>query len=227
MTTVAQIISAAYRESNLIALGASPTAAQSTEALPRLQSIVQTALGAEVGYILEDWGVTSATAITSPAGVALTAGQAAAWSVKPQARLQCALTVATTLLLDPQPQDGQRFAAVDAQKTFDTYNLTIDGNGRLIAGGLTKVLSTEGQTAEYIYNAEGGEWLPILGLLTTDEMPFPEGFDDYFIIKLATRLNPRYGRPLSEESQRAMDETRAALRDRYTQFRFRPKETAE
>lgn len=227
MTTVAEIIAAAYRESNLTALGVSPTSAQSTEALPRLQAIIQSALGAEVGYILEDWSVITATNITNPAGVALTTAQATAWRVKPQARLQCALTAATTLYLDPQPQDGQRVAVVDAKLTFDTYNLTLDGNGRLIAGGLTKVLSTEGQTAEYIFNADAGEWLPVLGLTTSDNMPFPEAFDDYFIIKLATRLNPRYGRPLAAESQAVMEGTREALRERYAQFRFRPKESAE
>jgi hypothetical protein len=226
MTLVSDIITDAYRESNLIALNTSPTAPQSAEALTRLQAIIQAALGADAGYILEDWNVTSGTGITNPAGVALTNAQATAWRAKPQARLLCALTAATTIYSDPQPQDGQRLAVVDAKLNFGTYNLTLNGNGRTVEGATTKVFSANGAAEQYIYRADTGNWAPVLSLATNEQMPFPEDFDDYFIIKLAMRINPRYGRPLPAESQARLEEQKAAMIERYGQFRFRPKETS-
>jgi hypothetical protein len=63
MTLVSSIIVQALRETNIIAVGANPTPGEAAEALDRLQSVVLSVLGNEVGYVLEDWNVTNATAI--------------------------------------------------------------------------------------------------------------------------------------------------------------------
>jgi hypothetical protein len=50
-------------------------------------------------------------------------------------------------------------------------------------------------------------------------MPFPDKFDDMFMILLAMRLSPRYGRELSESSVATLKHTRREFIARYLQSR--------
>src|SRR3990172_3356119 len=67
MTLVSSIISSALRETNLIAIGASPTANESAEALTRLQSLVLSVLGNEQGENLSNLPL-GITGIDVPSG---------------------------------------------------------------------------------------------------------------------------------------------------------------
>ena len=221
MSTVLDIITQGLRESNNIGVGQSPSPNETTEALARLQSIVLSALGNEVGYIMEDWNVTASDGVTRPSGVPMTAAAAAAWTVSPQARLICNLTAATTIKMDPLPQDGQRMAIVDAAGNFATYALTLDGNGRKVVGGATKVYNTNDSAQQLLYRSDTANWHTLAPLLTTDDMPFPEEFDDYFITMVAMRMNPRYGKELSESSVARLEQQRKQLSVRYNQTRLR------
>lgn len=221
MTQVSAIITDAFRETNLIALNTSPAPAEMVEGLARLQAVVLSTLGNDVSYNMEDWTLVSATSISNPSNVALTAAQAAAYFVKPQSRLIANLGAATAINLDPMPQDGQRFSALDALNNFATRNLTINGNGRRIDGGTSKVLNTNGARFEAFYRSDLAEWVEITDLQTTDDLPFPEDYDDYFITKLAMRLDPRYGRPLPPEVAARYAEQQQQIIDRYTQSRIR------
>lgn len=218
MTLVSEIITQSLRESNIIAVGANPTPGEASEALARLQSVVLSVLGNEVGFVLEDWNVTNANAILKPSSFAQ---DTAGFTVQPQSRLVCNLSVATALNLDPQPQDGQRVSVVDAGLNFNTRNLTLNGNGRLIEGATTKVLATAGTKPQWVYRSDLANWVVLDPLESTTEMPFPEEFDDYFIIMLALRLNPRFGRPLGEESQARLQQQRDQMILRYNQSRLR------
>jgi hypothetical protein len=217
---VSDIITDAYRESNLIAISASPTSPQATEALRRLETLIFSTFGNEVGYDFEDWTVVSATDIRKPSGVALTAAEAAAWVLNPQGRLQCNLSADTTIKLDPYPTDGQRFKVIDVLGNFATNNLTLDGNGRSISGAATLVLSTDNVRKEFFYRADLGEWVEISDLELTDPMPFPPDFDDFFTTSLAMRLNPRYGREIPEEAMQRYLMQRNQLIIRYDQQQF-------
>lgn len=218
MTIVSTIILQALRETNIIAITANPTPAEANEGLDRLQSVILSVLGNEVGYVLEDWSVGSAISIKKPSGfVQNTTG----FTVPAQARLACKLTVATELDLDPQPQDGQRLAVVDAGNNFATYNLTLDGNGRLIDGATSVVLSTNLTRKQWVYRSDQANWIAVEPLSPDDEMPFPPEFDDYFIIMLAMRLNPRMGVQLTEESKARVAQQRDQLLIRYNQTRMR------
>lgn len=217
---VSDIITDAFRESNLIAISASPTAPQATEALRRLETLIFSTFGNEVGYEFEDWTVTNATTIVKPSGVALTPAEAAAWVVNPQARLQCSLSAPTTLNLDPYPTDGQRAKIIDVAGNFSTNNLTLNGNGRKVAGSSTLVLSTDNEVYELFYRADLGEWIRINDLTLTDQMPFPNDFDDYFTTSLAMRLNPRYGREIPPEAMARYTMQRNQLIIRYDQMQF-------
>lgn len=217
---VADIITDAYRESNLIAISASPTSPQAAEALRRLETLIFSTFGNEVGYDFEDWTVVTASNIRKPSGVALTSPEATAWVINPQARLQCNLTAATTLKLDPYPTDGQRLKVIDVLGNFGTNNLTLDGNGRSISGNSTLVLSTNDVRKEFFYRADLGEWVEINDLELTDAMPFPPDFDDFFTTALAMRLNPRYGRDIPEDAKMRYMSQRNQLIIRYDQQQF-------
>lgn len=220
-TQISDIITDAFRESNLIPLNASPTAPETTEGLNRLQAIIKSVLGNEVGYIMQDWAITSASNITRPSGVALSSAQAAAWYVQPQARLQCDLSTATSIDLDPYPNDGQRFSVVDVGGNFASNNLTLDGNGRKVNSSSNIVFSTNDEVREFMYRADLGDWVEIDNFATDDNLPFPEDFNDYFTTALAMRLNPRYGRPLPPEAAARYDQQRLQIIERYNQSRLR------
>ena len=221
MTLVSDIITQALRECNTIASAATPTTPEQSEALSRLQTIVSAALGSDVGYQLEDWGVTH-TAVTKPSGIPVAL---AGFTVRPNSRLVCNLGSATSLDLDPMPQDGQRFGVVDAGLTFAASALTLDGNGRKLEGAVSAlVLTTSGLAREWLYRADIADWVRISGLATDSEMPLPVDFDDFFVISLAARLSQRYGKALPEVTVARLAEQRAQINARYAQTRLRPAE---
>jgi hypothetical protein len=205
MTLVSDIIANAYRESNLIPIGSSPTTAQSDEALSRLNSIVLSSIGNEIGDKLNDLNV------EGPYDESF----ALIEFVKSNARLILNLTAPKTVYLDPDPYEGQRFGVVDAAGNLNTHNLTLDGNGRNIEGNSTLVLSTNDTASHWLYRADTANWVKISGLLTSDQMPFPEEFDDYFITMLALRINPRYGQELRAETLETMRRSKRQIRSRY------------
>lgn len=209
MTLVSQIITDAYRESNIIPLVSTPNVRQVNEALPRLNSILASTLGNEVGQDFMELNVGGEFDISDE----LTNG------VPPEGQLMLNLSEAQTIKLDPCPRNGQRFAVSDIAGNLATYNLTIDPNGRTIEDADTLVLSTNGLDRQWMYRSDTGNWVRYAALITTDEMPFPIDFDDYFILMLAMRLNPRYGLALSAESQRALQRSRSQIRARYNKPR--------
>ena len=221
MTLVSDIVRQALRETNIAALPQPSSTAETTEGLDRLQALVLSTLGNDVGYIMEDWNVISAALITDASGVPLSAAMATAFVTPPNVRFACGLTAATTLKLDPQPQDGQRFSFVDVANTFDSFALTINPNGRKLEGAVgSAVYSTEGLVRQFMYRSDVADWKKIDTLALGDTFPFPADFDDYFIISLAMRLNPRYAKQLSKESTERLEQQRGQIIARYSQTRL-------
>lgn len=221
MTLVTDIVTASLRESNVIMAGEAIPTNKSDEALARLQSLVLSSLGDEIGYIMEDWNISNASYV-KPTGVPLQAADMAGFIVEPNSRLLFNLTGTLTIVLDPQPQDGQRVSVVDAGNTFAAHNLTLNPNGRKIDGSNANlVLSTNGISLQWVYRSDLGDWVEITSLVLGSEMPFPKEFDDYFIILLAERLNPRYGRALDAQSQSRFQQQNLQFVNRYTQSRLR------
>ena len=209
MTLVSEIIKAAYRESNLIPLGADPSSNQSTEALDRLNPLVLSTVGREAGDDLEDLNIDGDYDQESLLNTWLPAN----------VRLLLNLDEAKSYDLDPYPAEGQRLAFVDVAGNLATYNVVLDGNGRNIEGSSTVTLSTNSDARHWLYRADTGNWVKISSLLTSDEMPFPVDFDDYFVIMLAARLNPRYGQSLSAETVKMLTRARSHLQSRYNKRR--------
>jgi hypothetical protein len=214
MTTALDIITRGFRESNTIPLGQTPNANLEAEAFAKLKSLISSAYGNEVGEKLADW----------PVGLGNYTETLPYWSSgqwqypRPNSRLLLNLTESTTLYLPHNPQDGARLAVVDNGNNLATYNLTLDGNGRRIEGANSVTLSTDGLLRSWMFRADLGQWVVLTALgATSEDMPFPEEFDDYFITKLAMRINPVYGRSLSEESKMHLSDMLSQLQARYTQ----------
>lgn len=214
---VSRVIQQAYRESNLIALEADPSANQTTEALERLNSLIAALIGFEVGDALFDWPVGTENLVAS------TTWNSDQWErVIAQARIIVNLQQASTLYLPPDPDDGARLAIVDPRGLLATYPYTLDANGRIIEGATTITLSTANLTREWLYRADLGQWVRFSTLVSSDELPFPAAFDDFFITKLAMRLNPRYGRSIDEQTALMLSSQESKLRARYHQTRAVP-----
>jgi hypothetical protein len=217
MTLTSKIIRTAYRESNLKGIGETLTAPETEEGLDALNRIVLAAYGYEVGRQLVDWPV-------GQQGIGaedVTTWSQNEWAYPPaNMRLIAASNTPQTVYLHPQPSDGARMAIIDPANRLAAAPITVDGNGRQIQGAADVVVNTNGAARIWFYRADEGDWVLLSTLTGVDpeEFPFPPEFDDYFITTLAMRLNPRYGRSMSEETSAALARTLEKLRARYQQY---------
>lgn len=224
MTTVTQIINDAYRQSNLIAVEASPTANQTTEALRHLNRLVKSVFGKEVGENLQSMPIGKAN-IVKPSGFPwynpIPEGD---WVLPENLRLILNLESPVTIHLHPEPHDGARIGIVDAQNNLATNTLTLVGNGRLIQGATSVVVNTSGSNIEWFYRGDLANWLKYAPLAAIDTFPLPEEFDTFFITMLAVSLNPSYGVELNQQSLLMMKRAENQLKARYRQSKEKQSE---
>jgi len=217
MTTVTEIINDAFRQSNLVAAGGSPTAPQSTEALRYLNRIVKSVFGTEVGEALSAIPIGGGN-ISRPSGYPWYGDTPDGdWVVPKNVRVVLNLENSLDLYLHPEPNDGTRFALADAASNLGTNALTVYGNGRTIEGSTSVTFNTDGETGEWFYRQDTANWAKYAPLAELDTFPFPEEFDDYFITMLALRINPSYGTMLDNQSAEVMRRSKTQLRARYNQ----------
>ena len=223
MSVVATIVEEAFRESQLLNELQSATPTQTNLALSRLQNVVNSAYGFEVGEELSDWPI-GTVGIHNPQGVVW---QQLVWE-RPRlnSRLVAANDSPQTIYLPSRPYDGSRVAIVDPASRLVANNITLDAQGRTIEGAATFVANTNGLQKTWFYRADTGNWTPISPLAFTDEFPFPPEFDDYFITSLAMRLNPRYGRSMTQESAATLARSLSLLQARYKQSQNVPVDPA-
>lgn len=217
MTTVASIIQSALRETNLIPLGVNPTQDQLDEGFNLLSTIVAGVLGNEASEQLNPFPLGHGN-IESPVGYPW-------WSnslpgnifLQTNTRVMCNLTAEGFINLHPRPHDGARMGIVDVGNSFDVSPLTVFGNGRNIEGETEMTYDDVGTIREWFYREDLGGWVVVSPLDIGGNMPFPPEFDDMFIIKLAMRLNPRYGQVIHPASDAALKEAQSKFSSRYTQ----------
>jgi len=214
VTIASAIIFSALRESNLIGVNSTPTPGQSNEALSRLNAIIASVFGYEVGEKLADW----------PVGVVgVTFCGPTFWSElhwrRPHSNVRLVVhhDQAETIILPSQPDDGARLALIDVGQNLATYPITIDADGRRIEDATNLTLDTDGESRAWLYRADLGNWIRIDNLTADSELPIPPEYDDAFITMLAMRLNPRYGRQITQETATAMERSMNQLRARYAQ----------
>lgn len=221
MTLVSQIITDAYRETNFIAEGATESATQQADALRRLISIVEGVLGYDAGKKLLDWPIGFASRAEQDVENSWTANDWI-WPVQ-NSRLVLDHTAPQTIYFPPNPDNGARMAIVDPHNKLATFAITLNGNGRTIDGLAS---ATPTQYTEWLYNARYADWRTVSTLTANAEMPFDPKFDDFFIIKLAARMSPRYGRSLNDLSLMRLSELAAQMESEYNQTEAMPAPTA-
>jgi hypothetical protein len=221
VVTVSQIITEAFRESNNLAIGQSPTAQEQVEGLTLFNRLVKSVFGSEAGQLLTPINIGSnniapAEFATIPSGN---------WFVPANSKIFFNLLAPQTISLNPSPEDGERFAVQDVSGNFNSFNVTIKANGRTIEGLTQQVLNANGENKEWFYRADTANWQLTSPLTLSSVFPFPEEFEDYFIIGLAMRLNPRSGVQMDGQSIEAYRKSKIRLRARYSQtIEMRPEE---
>lgn len=198
MTLISSIITDAYRESNILPLVKAPSAPQITEALRLLNGLFSSIYGDEAGESLQDWPLGNFGRESPVYNLENTEYDINRPTIN--RRLIAVNEEAKTVYLTLYPQDGSRMGIADPFGRLAAFPVTLDANGRTIEGSSNLLLNTNGTFAEWFYRADLGQWVRLTSKTTTDEMPFPADFDNFFIILLAMRINPRYGRTLDEQS---------------------------
>lgn len=217
MTTVASIIQSALRETNLIPLGVAPSSAQETEAFVLLSTIVGGVLGNEAGENLSPMPL-GQEGINAPKGYPWWANTLPGNVFVPvNTRIMCNLTGSGLVNLHPKPHDGARMGIVDISQNFDLFPLTINGNGRSIEGEESMTYNTAGEIRQWLYREDLGNWVTVIPLSATGDMPWPPEFDDMFIVLLAMRLNPRFGQVIHPASAETLKTAQSKFSARYGQ----------
>ncbi len=218
MSLVSQIVEKAFRELNAIGELNNITPTQATEGLDRLQNIVDSCIGGEVGDQLISFPI-GRNNIVRPQGFPWYDGVPDnAWFVPPNNRVMLNLTSSVNLYLNPLPGDGERFALIDVSKNTSTFPVVIYGNGRTIENGTSITISTDGTDSQWWYRADLGNWQKVSPLVESDEFPFANEFDNYFITMLAMDLSPAYGAAMNPSSIDKFKRSRSQLTARYAQI---------
>lgn len=199
MTTAGTIVDRCFRENNLIQLGKTPSVAQATEALDYLNRLIKSMLGTDEGELLLDWNVPYVGTNNSrwPLYNENPAQSSTIYQgPPPNTRLLVRTTSPFTVYFQNIPPDGARMALVNVGADFVTNPLTLHGNGRLIEGAQSIVVNTNPAVPLlWLYRADLANWIALeFPLATTDEVPFPDSFDDFWVSLLAVRLAPLYGK---------------------------------
>lgn len=226
MTLASTIVQSAYREGNLIPMGKDPTAAQLAEGLAKLNRLLAGLFGNEVGEPLTEWPLpppqrTAPVAARYPLGPASSDLPSNVWPYPPgNVRLMCSIAVATRLYFQNAPNDGARVNLVNLSMSA---TLTLDGNGRLIesipgVSAATRVLTAPiVLSTDWFYRSDLGTWVVLTTLLSTDSLPFPSNFDDYFVAELHIRMCPSFGRTATNETTETRNRNLSKLKARYRQ----------
>jgi hypothetical protein len=215
MSTLSEIVQRAFRESQILDINRPPSASQEAEAVTILRGIILRNIRPAIQTI---W-LGNLSAIKEQKGVILKnfTHYTPNIAVPQDCYVNLLLDNATTLLLPPSPGDGSRLTFIDVVSTLATNPLTVIGNGNLIAGNPTATLATNNENTTFMFRRDLANWIPIspASLVATAQMPFTEEFDDLFVIELAMRLNPRYGKELNAVTIEVFQEIRSRFKGRY------------
>src|SRR3546814_16999518 len=103
------------------------------------------------------------------------------------------------------------------QKT--AYELRIsDWSSDVCSSDLTVLLNTNGIDQEWFYRADTANWVKYAPLIAADTFPFPEEFDNYFILMLAMEINPTYGQEMNQLNLSLLQRSKRPLPARYQQI---------
>jgi len=242
---VSDIITQAYREINVTAIGAAPTANQQSEALSKLNRGIKSVLGMELGETLKDWPAPqpqrtapfaanypqapypfSMDPVVMPFPIATPADEYV-WPYPPKNSRIVWGGNEQTVWFPEAPDNGSRMGLIQGSGAGDRGQggdvLTLDGNGRYINAPGTDTVEYTFNTVTpfspvlWIYIADTGVWTPLSDLSLTSSLPFSERYDDYWIIGLAIRIAPSYNKTVSAESLKRFQQMDLKVRAEFRQ----------
>jgi hypothetical protein len=229
MTTAAVIIQAAFREGNLITVGKQPGADHLAEALDKLNRLVRGILGYKMGENLSDWMVpqpqrTAPVAANFPQSPLACDMPSSVYPYPPNNTRIVYGGTTLTVYFPQKPNPGSQMAVVQGSGAGDGGQvgdvLTLNGNGRTIETTNTKTFAFASPATapkRWFYRDDLADWVLVEDLDDTDELPYPQEFDDFFVCALAKRLAPSYGKIIAKETIEAALTAECAFYARYRQ----------
>lgn len=224
MSSVDELINAAFRESNIIPVGSSATEDERTEALQVLNRAVGASVGLVIGETLHDWRVpydqTTSPVHANPPMLPGTGENAVAkeWPNNPPENSRVVWDGTDQSVFFPsRPCAGSQMALVLPVSAAGT--IVLEGNGNAIEGSGSYSVSAADYTEElkWIYRPDLASWQPLKTVSLTDESPLPPDLDELLILSLAVRLAPRFGKKISVEAAGVYAEAQKSARTRYRQ----------
>jgi hypothetical protein len=225
MTTIRQIVIDAYGEAGIIGLDDVPDAAQLEVGVRRINTIIKSLFGNELGEQLLPVNFGKAGSMNTYGQGLDQSSYIASKYVPANSRLILNLASSYTIYLNPSPDDGARFGVVDISGNLSTNNLTVNANGTHIESTSSVTLNTNSLNRMWFYRQDQGNWARVTDLDESDESPLPEEFDDLLSTMLALRLNPRFGAETSNEMTQVLQRMRTQFRARYHQTKEVSSET--
>lgn len=199
MTTCRDIVTRSHEELAVIGSNRQLKARDATMGMELLSGIVTGVFGSAVGGGLSDLAIVAADEVAVDTR-AVVSGHSAAF----------------TITLPEFPRDGSRFQLVDAGAGFAARPITIARNGTLLEGATANLTAnTDGFNRTWFYRADLADWKRITALTLASTFPFPEEFEDCFVVRLALRLSPRFRAQLSDATIAEVDRSMRQLRARY------------
>ena len=200
--TVLGVVRRALRLFGALAVGATPAADDAANALIAFNAMKRAWMGTLIGPRL--------SAIPAVAG---TGGMQA----ENGGEYQIPTGAAFNLTAPANPRAGARFGAVDANLTFNSYNLTIARNGRLINGAASNyVVSTAGADTRWWFRGDTGNWvLEADSPSPASAIEFPDSVIAYMPYMLAVAMAAEFSAELTPEVSAGNLEGRAVLARMY------------
>lgn len=182
MATLADIVTDALRRLAVIREGAAVNDYQMRVGLQGLNDLLNTLPNRGVGEVLQTERVDASYAVRAPSILHVMASSG------------------VTVTLPKQPKDGYRVRIVDVGTGFATSPVTVARNGWLIDGvSGDAILDTDGQSVEYFFRAELGDWKSLTTpLAQAADLPYPAAHDSDFKALLAVEIADFFGAPLTE-----------------------------
>lgn len=241
------ILNDAYREGNIIPIGVAPSTNQLAEGLLILSRLVRGILGYKMGENLQDWYVPQPQRTALVAGnwpqfpgeydyfsLYGTSLSQSVFPYPPNNRRIVYGGTAQTVYFPEKPNAGGQMSLIQASGAGDGGQtgdiLTLNGNGRTIQGANTQTFSfnsgagnTPFAPVRWFFRDDLSDWVLIAdptdgnGSASTDFIPYPEEFDDFFICAASKRLAARYNKVVSKETIERALEMESAFLARYRQ----------
>lgn len=172
MTTCLSIVTSALRVCRVIGAGQTPPAGDAADAMSALQRRIRHLAGYGAAYPYRQRVVSGSHTIH-----------------RDDMGADCVVTATATLTLPENPRPGARVRV----RALPGVTVTVARNGLLIAGAASDATVSAGAMAEWMFRDDLGSWNLISALSLSDEMPYPDEFDDAWIYILAAVIGPEYG----------------------------------